>query len=136
MANDKSLGDYFQDVSQRLATEAVSLIDFDELSKQLTQAQQVLNSVSQQTEELTTLRRDYEERIAGMAKAIAASEPRKEMSEELLLLCASLETLPTPELLKQYRRVSAKFRDAFPSSFGLLRMTSGGMKKQQYTDYK
>ena len=138
VGNDKNLCEYLISVSQALHDESVSLIDFDELSRQLSTAQHLLTDALRCSKELEMLRGDYVDRISGMAKAVAATENRKEDSEELLALCSGLDAVPVAQLLTSYRRVSAKFRDTFPASFGLLRMTTGATssRKRNYAEYK
>jgi hypothetical protein len=70
---------------------------------------------------LELLRHDYVGRLSGMLKAIAAVDRRHATGSEIL---AQLEALPgcsTEQLIEQYRRVSARFRDTFPASFGMVR---------------
>jgi hypothetical protein len=137
VGNDKPLCEYLGSITQALAEESVSLIDFDELSRQLVVAQQAVSALSQCSKELELLRTDYVERISGMAKAVAAAENKKEESEEMLTVCMGLETASVTQLLTNYRRVSAKFRDTFPASFGLLRTTTGAVsRKRSYAEYK
>lgn len=138
MGNDKHICEYLASVSQALQDESVALIDFDELSRQLSVAKNLLRDAASNAKELAALRGDYIDRISGMAKAVAATENRREESEELLAVCSALESVPVAELLTHYRRVSAKFRDTFPASFGLLRVRTGatGTKKRNYAEYK
>lgn len=137
MPNDNPLAEYLCAVAEALRAESVERIDFDELTSKLISAGTALQDAATERESLVQLRNDYVERIAGMAKAVAVMENRREDQEELITLCGSLDRLPVAELLSQYRRISAKFRDAFPTSYGQLR-TNGSMsgKRKAYAEYK
>lgn len=75
--------------------------------------------------ELELLRNDCIMRISGMLKAIAAVKRNHDKAFEVIGYVEKLTEMKSAELIEEYRRVSAGFRNAFPSSFGLLRMESG-----------
>lgn len=75
--------------------------------------------------ELKILRDDYQNRIAGMVKAIAAVDRSRNKSNEAVQYLEALVELTAPELIEEYRRVSARFRSAFPTSFGLAPFAPG-----------
>ncbi len=54
-----------------------------------------------------------------MVKAIAAVERSRERAAESIGYLESLNEMCAGELIEEYRRVSARFRSAFPTSFGL-----------------
>ncbi|MGH8015157.1 MAG: hypothetical protein ACREBV_03105, partial [Candidatus Zixiibacteriota bacterium] len=63
---------------------------------------------------------DYINRIGGMVKAVAAVERSHDKAADAVIYLESLSSMSAAELIEQYRRTSAKFRSAFPSSFGLM----------------
>jgi hypothetical protein len=75
--------------------------------------------------ELALLRADYINRIAGMTKAIAAVERSREKIGGAIDLVEQLNGFTSSELIDEYRRVTARFRSAFPTSFGLMPFETG-----------
>ena len=69
--------------------------------------------------ELELLRADYLSRIAGMVKAIAAVERSHDKATEAVGYLLNLNGMSAGELIEEYRLTSARFRSAFPTSFGL-----------------
>lgn len=69
--------------------------------------------------ELSLLRADYSNRIAGMVKAIAAVARSYDKAAEAVGYLEKLSDLSAAELIEEYRRTSARFRSAFPTTFGL-----------------
>ena len=74
--------------------------------------------------ELELLRSDYLSRIAGMVKAIAAVERSNDKASEAVVYLENLNGMSAGELIEEYRRTSARFRSAFPTTFGLGPLTS------------
>ena len=74
--------------------------------------------------ELELLRTDYLSRIAGMVKAIAAVERSHDKATEAVAYLENLIEMSAGELIEEYRRTSARFRSAFPTTFGLGPLTS------------
>ncbi|MBI5267854.1 MAG: hypothetical protein HY851_11545 [candidate division Zixibacteria bacterium] len=120
-----------------LSDESLVEIDLDAIRKVLESSVGAGSAVSQLSEELTILREDYISRIVGMAKALAVARQTGEALAEATELAESLPSMSSPQLVEQYRRTTAKFRDAFPSSFGLpasSRRRADG--RHNYSDYK
>ncbi len=69
--------------------------------------------------EFGLLRTDYLNRIAGMVKAIAAVERSHDKATEAVGYLENLNGMSAAELIEEYRRTSARFRSAFPTTFGL-----------------
>jgi len=69
--------------------------------------------------ELGLLRTDYLSRMAGMVKAIAAIERSHNKATEAVAYLENLNAMSAGELIEEYRRTSARFRSAFPTTFGL-----------------
>ncbi len=95
----------------------LALLDFDTLRDHLTSLVSHLDQSEQASSQHALLRSDYEQRIAGMIKAIAAVDRKRGSVEDALARIDRLTALTTSELIAEYRRVSAAFRDSFPTTF-------------------
>jgi len=104
----------------QLKPESLGTIDFDTLRALLQSEDELLADTKRDREELTALRRDLIGRIAGMAKAIAAVSRRRDLIREAAEYVERLEHRDAAGLIEEYRLVSARFRDSFPTSFGRL----------------
>lgn len=111
-----------------LCDEKMAEVDFDKLREWLGQSSTALHRATRSTEELQLLRSDFIDRISGMRKAIAAVNKRSDRMDELLQYLEGLSKLSAGDLIRQYRVTSAKFRDCFPASFGLLRSSGKSMR--------
>lgn len=118
MEKNKNDIDYFSEVVKHFDEAALSQIDFDELKARLSAVSCRLTAQDELSTEYALLRDDYQRRIAGMTKAIAAVDRKRDGMEEALALVDELPTLDSARLLQTYRRVAARFRDYFPGSFG------------------
>lgn len=127
--------DYVQELVGQLRSDQLPLIDFDQLENWLARSAKLMDEAfaTKQTAEL--LRKDYESRIAGMAKGIAAADRKRDSLDEALRLVEQLPTMSGEQLVACYRHMAARFRDAFPTSFGYL---SGGSipRAEKLTVYK
>lgn len=112
---------YLEEVARAIDDTTLSCIDFDKLKQHLVVAADRLRSTTALAESQARLRDDYEKRIAGMIKAVAAVGRKRDGWEEAAALVDQLPTVTVDRLLEIYRRVSARFRDSFPGSFGLIR---------------
>lgn len=117
------------DVLESLKAESLPQIDFDKLKGTLSLLLEELPNLYLSGDELSLLRKDYIERISGMVKAITAARQNREDLESTLEYLESLSNKKSDELVKQYRIISARFRDTFPASFGLVKRTSNGKGK-------
>jgi len=106
--------------SGKLAPENLGRLDFDELRDLLDTQAETLGQVGRDREELAVLRRDLTARIAGMAKAIAAVSRQRERIRQAAEYVERLDEKSAADLIAEYRLVSVRFRDAFPTSFGRL----------------
>jgi hypothetical protein len=111
---------YARELVSLLTEDNLALIDFDKLRDWLGEMAPVLEEVVRLREDLSLLRQDYIGRITGMTKAIAAVKRRPDGWETALAYIEMLPSLSAAELIEHYRKTSARFRDAFPTSFGLL----------------
>jgi len=113
--------EYFANLSEQLQEDDLSLIDFDELQKHLKQFSTRREAIDEMAEEYAILHGDYQQRLAGMVKAIAAVDRKRDGYEGALTIIDELPSLSAGDLLRRYRQVSARFRDCFPTSFNGLR---------------
>jgi hypothetical protein len=111
---------YLADIREALTAEAVSMIDFDRLRIWLDQLAVDLPILHRDRDEATVLREDYQNRIGGMLKAIAVAERGRPALGDALEIIDNLPARSATELIDCYRRTSARFRDTFPTSFGLI----------------
>ena len=109
--------DYAARLAQQLNENDLSMIDFDDLRLRLEQYTARSSADDEIAEEHALLREDCQRRLAGMIKAIAAVERKRDSLESALTLVEELPSLKAAKLLQRYRQVSARFRDCFPASF-------------------
>ncbi len=119
MENHNKQSAYVKELVDSLTGDNVSFIDFDQLKEWLAEVAPILDKIDQLREEIGLLRLDYISRIGGMVKAIAAVNRRPDGWENALTYLENLPSLSAGELTEEYRKTSARFRDAFPTSFGV-----------------
>jgi len=120
MENNESTHERIQRLLASLEETEPAPLDFDELKTCLADLRRRLADLEGVSGELQVLRDDYQQRIAGMVKAIAAVDRRHDRTREATELVASLATMRAAELVACYHRTSARMRDMFPTSFGRL----------------
>ena len=125
-----------EEFSGKIDSEDLAQLDFDRLRQTLDDMASSLDESVRIREELEAYRQDYIARISGMEKAIAAVRRDKSGLSVALEHLASLETMSARELIDSYNRTQARFRDAFPASFGLLQHSGAGRKANDITQYK
>lgn len=118
MENVKGEIAYLEGVVRLMDEAGMARIDFDELRERLQVIGVGLAALDTLAEDHTLLRQDCEQRIAGMIKAIAAVDRKRDGWSEAVTQVEELPTLAPAKLLETYRRVAARFRDCFPGSFG------------------
>lgn len=106
-------------LSEQLCSEELSVIDFDKLQDQLKQLGRYLSEVESVEEELDILRADYQQRMAGMIKAIAVARRSDGSLEQALDEIETLASLSAADLVKNYKQVTSAFRDTFPASYSI-----------------
>ena len=137
MENNKDYNDYVSEIIASLASEGTSNIDFDQLSLWLNEQRTLESDLSGLRDELDIFRADYVQRISGMVKAIAVARRKSDSLESATELIESLGSLSAHDLVDCYRRVSARFRDTFPTSFaGLTKTPLRGITATDLDDYK
>ena len=119
MENHNKQSAYVKELVDSLTGDKVSFIDFDQLKEWLAEVAPILDKIDQLREEIGLLRLDYISRIGGMVKAIAAVNRHPDGWENALTYLENLPSLSAGELTEEYRKISARFRDAFPTSFGV-----------------
>jgi hypothetical protein len=116
LKNQNEHSTYVRKLVDSLTGDNVSFIDFDQLKEWLAEVAPVLDKINQLREEIGLLRPDYISRIGGMVKAIAAVKRHPDERENALIYLETLPSLSAGKLIEEYRRTSARFRDAFPTS--------------------
>ncbi|KAA3634860.1 MAG: hypothetical protein DWP97_06090 [Calditrichaeota bacterium] len=132
MTKDK-LPDELNRYAELLKSEQIERIDFDKLISLLQESSVHFSNFEDISEQYTTLKEDVIFRIAGMEKAITAVNRKNSDVEELTTLINEIGNLNAEELLKQYRKSQARFRDAFPTSFGVFKDKAS---KRDLSEYK
>jgi hypothetical protein len=115
VATGKDVAAMLTELGELVTEHNLSRLDFDELRQWLTQAADLLTRGDSTAHDLQLMRDDYQARIAGMLKAVAAAERNQRNLESLADLISALDTLTVDDLLRTYRRTSAIFRDRFPT---------------------
>ena len=131
MERNEALAADLRRTAAQLAPEEMSLIDFDKVRESITSAADLLTAGGGDLAELAVIREDYEARIAGMLKAIAAVHRNRDRRDDAAEEALDLSMKSATELVACYRRTAARFRDSFPASFGLLQ--SGGTARHGST---
>lgn len=121
LKDNTDITEYFAGLSRQLDDGDLSLIDFDELQQHLQRFSESTSAADEIAKEYALLRQDCQQRLAGMIKAIAAVDRKRDGYESALALVDELPSLSAGDLLRRYRQVSARFRDCFPASFAGLR---------------
>lgn len=118
MEKNKNDIDYLAETVNLFDEANLAPIDFDQLKVRLSRLGDTLVAQDKLAAEYALLRDDCERRIAGMTKAIAAVDRKRDRMAEAVELVDELPSLDSARLLQTYRRVAARFRDCFPGSFG------------------
>lgn len=126
---------YIAELTKLLKDEQLGEIDFDLLISQLEEMAISLDGISLLKDDHNLLRSDLITRMSGMIKAIAAVDQNMQSMKDSVAISNSLDELNAADLLNQYRRIQAQFKDAFPVSFGLLK-NSNSSKNHHWQDFK
>lgn len=127
--------EYINQVTTRLTDDSMALIDFDELKQWLGEIAPLLSEGEQLASECATLHEDMVGRISGMMKAVAAVQRSESGLESIADYLEELPQMDASELVRQYRRTSARFREAFGASFkgvGWFQMARRSMDPDLY----
>ncbi len=137
MEKDNPEKSYLAELLASLNERNMSGIDFDYLKKWLATTITKEEAYETLLAQLSVMKEDYQQRIAGMVKAMAAVDRNRDNRRQALELVDGLKDMTGKELVTCYRKTSARFRDMFPASFGLP--TSGHKTKsglKSWNDYK
>ncbi|HWR81789.1 MAG TPA: hypothetical protein VN285_00650 [Candidatus Deferrimicrobium sp.] len=118
MENRNTHSAYVRELLTSLSDDKIPLIDFDRLKSWLAETSAILEGAQRMQQESDVLRQDYLGRIGGMVKAIAAANRHPDAWATALTYLESLPSLSASDLVEHYRKTAARFRDAFPTSFG------------------
>jgi len=121
---------------ETLDEQSMTLIDFDSVKSCLGEMSIRTLKYDGLVEDIRTLRDDYTSRVAGMLKALAAVDRKRDSWAQALQLVERLSTMTAAELVACYRKISARFRDAFPASFGSLSERSSGKTLRDLSQFK
>lgn len=135
----KQINEYQNTLAQMIAVidgENLAVLDFDSLKKTLVELGRLLEQSRQIQTDLSLLRQDYIGRIAGMEKAIAIAKHRDSSVDFALELTTELEKMSVAKLIQQYGKTQARFKDAFPTSFGFLRRGQNITSGKDINDYR
>ena len=127
MENHSKHSAYVKELVDSLTDDKISLVDFDRLKQWLAETATVFDEVRQARDESDLLRQDYVSRIGGMVKAIAVVNRHPGQWENALTYVENLPSLSAGELIEEYRKTSARFRDAFPTSLLVGRQAGFGL---------
>lgn len=116
--------------------EELSTLDFDHLKDVLSEVVGFLGEVGEVFVDLARFRDDYIARISGMEKAIAIAGRASDGLTQALELTRTLPRLSAGELIGQYNRTQARFRDTFPGSFSAFPKRRHSRGKQNLSEYK
>jgi predicted DNA-binding protein (UPF0278 family) len=126
----------WQNLAKSISAERLDELDFDRLAEALQSATAEVNTLSQLKGELQMLKEEYRKRILGMLKGILASR----QDEDSMMLAASLsgdiEDFSAEQLIRQYSRVAARFRSAFPASFRYLNPGTNLSGSKNWSEHK
>jgi hypothetical protein len=118
--------EYIDQLTAGLTADSMSLIDFDRLGQWLGEITLLLSQVESLQSECKTLRQDCIGRISGMMKAVAAVQRSDAGLASIAEVLQNLPSMSASELIRQYHRSSARFRDTFGASFNPIGTSRGG----------
>jgi len=123
-------------IVEHIDQESLSAFDFGRLREVLVEAQGIVDEVRRLNAEVGKFRQDYLGRISGMEKAMAVVARGEGKMSDALQRIEALEDLPAEKLIECYSRAQARYRDAFPASFGVLRTSPGHARKDRVKEYR
>ena len=118
MVADNTDSEWLKTFVARLNAGDMSEIDFDEAATRLTALSEPVAHATATGDGYAMLREDYQSRIAGMIKAMAAVERSTDALAEAAHQIDELAALSAEELVALYRRTTVRFRRHFPTSYG------------------
>lgn len=136
MKNLNEQQSYISDTLNLLSGSKIEELDFDRLTAWLSDMAGILTEAARTMEEHNRLRQDYIGRTAGMLKAVAIAGRKRGSIQLALDQVEELDSMTATDLIKEYRRTQAKFKDTFGASFGLRPVSVNATPIKNPQDYK
>ena len=136
MKNLEQHQQYLKELSELLSGERIGEIDFDRLTQWLGEANSLIGTASIASDESHRFREDYIGRIAGMIKAITVANRKQQNLQSVLDYIEHLSHLNAADLIAEYQKTQARFRDSFPASFGPRPGRNYSSQERNFTDFK
>lgn len=133
----QSLKNNLAQVLNCLKDGAVERIDFDRMTEVLENARNVIGDGEKTIAEYGKLQQDYRRRLMGMLKAVMVGKSKEGDGELAAALADESREIPSRDLIELHRRISARFRDCFPASFGYVsRSCDSSRATKNWMDHK
>ena len=128
MERNDSDATYLNDVAGLIDEPTLTKIDFDDLTQRLTAIAARIRADGTLIDSHARLRDDYQIRIAGMIKAIAAVDRKRDGWAEALELVETLPSMSIDRLLQVQRRIATRFRNCFHIRYCLTNLREISLK--------
>lgn len=119
-----------------ILSESLSELNLDTLAEALSAAAAQLEETAQLRQDCRLLKEEYRTRILGMLKAIIACRPDDDSAILASHLSGDIEQFCAEQLIRQYHRVAARFRNCFPASFRYLNFGRGADSGKRWEEHK
>ncbi len=119
-----------------ISSESLDELNLDALAEVLAAAAAQLEELASLRQDCRLLKEEYRTRILGMLKAIIACKPDDDSAMLASRLAGDIEQFRAEQLIRQYHRVAARFRNRFPASFRYLNFGRGGDSEKRWEEHK
>lgn len=136
MEKIKKISEFLVQVKATLEQSNSEALDLDLLYEHLDPLITGLSEHEKISTELQQLRDDYQQRIAGMKKAIAVTKHNDDEMKLALTEIDNLRNLSVMDLIDCYKNTQTKFRVSFPASFGQLALNRSKSKHFDHQNYQ
>lgn len=119
-----------------ISSESLDELNLDALEEVLAAAAAQLDELASLRQDCRLLKEEYGTRILGMLKAIIACKPDDDSAMLASRLVGDIEQFRAEQLIQQYHRVAARFRNRFPASFRYLNFGRGGDSAKRWEEHK
>lgn len=123
-------------LAEDITSESLNELNLDALAEALTAAAAQLEEAASLRQDCRLLKDEYRARILGMLKAIIACKPDDDSAFLASRLTGDIEQFRAEQLIRQYHRVAARFRNSFPASFRYLNFGKGGDSAKRWEEHK